>query len=139
MPTESTSSGFLAYAIRSLSDADFASKTLTHKPKTGFQVRGHRKTSESPSDSWQPLITRHEIIANAVWRFLQLRDYVNSKHELTAWGKALAITLTACGPFKEQEEAAFVAIELLRLGLLNASPMFLNYSGSPLRGTGQWK
>lgn len=137
MPTESTLPGSLAYAIRSLSDVDFAAKTLTPKPKVGFQVRNHLKTSEPPSDACQPLVTRQEITANAVWRFLQLRDYVDSKHELTPWGKVMESTLTACGSSKEQEEAAFVAVELLRLGLLNASPMFPNYSGTPLRGTGQ--
>lgn len=51
----------------------------------------------------------------------------------------MEITLSACGSSKEQQEAAFVAVELLRLGLLNASPMFPNYSGTPLRGTGQLK
>ncbi|KAA6408456.1 MAG: hypothetical protein FRX48_07538 [Lasallia pustulata] len=119
MPTGSTLPGSLAYAVRSLSDATFASKTLISKPKTGFQ----------------PLVTLQEITVNAVWRFLQLRNYVDNKHELTPWGKVMDITLTACGSSKEQEEAGFIAVELLRLGLLNNSPMFPNYSGTPLRGT----
>lgn len=137
MPTGSTLPGSLAYAVRSLSDATFASKTLISKPKTGFQVRIRVKTFEPPSDGCQPLVTLQEITVNAVWRFLQLRNYVDNKHELTPWGKVMDITLTACGSSKEQEEAGFIAVELLRLGLLNNSPMFPNYSGTPLRGTGQ--
>jgi hypothetical protein len=34
------------------------------------------------------------------------------------------------------EEAAFLAVELLRLGLLNADAMFPKYTGSPSEGSG---
>lgn len=40
------------------------------------------------------------------------------------------------GPNKDQEEAAFLAVELLRLGLLSADTMFVGYSGAPERGSG---
>ena len=72
-----------------------------------------------------------------MWRFLQLRDYVNRKHQLTAWGKVLEAALFAFGTRKEQEEAAFIGIELLRHNLLNANTMFPDTSGAPLRGSGK--
>ena len=84
--------------------------------------------------------TRHEITANAIWRFLQIREYVNEKHQLTHWGKVLHAALSKVskvgGGGRDQEEAAFLAIELLRLGLLNPDTMFAGYSGAPIRGDG---
>lgn len=82
-----------------------------------------------------PLKTANEVVANTVWRFLQLRGYVDKQHQLTHWGKTLAATLTAAGATKDQEEAAFLAVEVLRLDLLSADEMFGQYSGSPLRGS----
>ena len=52
------------------------------------------------------------------------------------WGSVLDATLTALGPSKDYEEAAFLAVELLRLNLLNPHTMFPDYSGAPMRGTG---
>lgn len=72
-----------------------------------------------------------------MWRFLQLRGFVNEEHQLTAWGKVLEATLQVSGSNKAQEQAAFLAVELLRLGLLNADTMFRDYSGAPMRGSGE--
>ena len=88
------------------------------------------------ADVLQLLGNRHEITANAVWRFLQLRGFINNEHQLTTWGKILQKTLTISGSNKDQEEAAFLAIELLRLGLLTADTMFIGCSGAPERGSG---
>ena len=72
-----------------------------------------------------------------MWRFLQLRGFVDEEHQLTTWGKVLEATLSVSGAKKAQEEAAFLAVELLRLGLLNADTMFRDYSGAPMRGSGE--
>lgn len=83
------------------------------------------------------LRSRSEICANAVWRFLQLHDYIDEQHCLTKWGNVLMRVLSTMGSNLEQEKAAFLAVELLRYGLLNADTMFPHYSGAPIRGTGQ--
>ena len=80
--------------------------------------------------------TRHEVTSNAVWRFLQLRNYVDKKHQLTPWGKVLEASLSMTGSNKDQEEAVFVAVELLRLKLLNADTLFEGFSGAPVHGSG---
>lgn len=49
----------------------------------------------------------------------------------------LQATLSVSGANKAQEEASFLAVELLRLGLLNADTMFRDYSGAPMRGSGE--
>ena len=64
-----------------------------------------------------------------------MREYIDEKHHLTSWGKVLQAALSKVGPSKEQEEAAFLAVELMRFGLLNADTMFEGYSGAPIRGS----
>lgn len=72
-----------------------------------------------------------------VWRFLQLRGYVDEQHQLTEWGNVLQEALFAAGTSKHEEEAVFLAVEMLRFGLVNPDTMFLGYSGAPEHGTGQ--
>lgn len=78
-----------------------------------------------------------EMTANAMWRFLHLRDYLNDEHRLAPWGVVLDAALGAL-PAAESgtEEAVLLAIELLRLDLLNSRPMFPTYSGMPAHGSG---
>ena len=82
------------------------------------------------------MTTTDEILYNALWRFLALREYVDQNHNLTAWGKVLISVITTLNGNKELEEAAVMAVELLRLGILNDSNMF-HYNGAPMRGTRQ--
>lgn len=111
--------GTFCFAIRSLADNSFAAKTITTKPSQEDKL----------------LKTRHEVTSNVIWRFLQLRGYINKKHQLTHWGKVLEASLSVVGSNKDQEEATLVAIELLRLNLLNADTMFVGYSGAPVHGS----
>lgn len=76
------------------------------------------------------------MLSNAVWRFLQLRGYIDDKHQLTHWGKILGTALSICGRARESEEAALLAVELMRFGLLNPDTMFENYKGAPVNGSG---
>lgn len=66
------------------------------------------------------------ITSVTIWRFLHVRGYVNDSHKLTKWGNALATTLLALKDTTEGrpdvpglDEAALLAFELIRLGLLN--------------------
>lgn len=128
--------GSFCFAVRSLADSTFASKTITPKSKDESNVILSKILASIVINNLQLLKTRHEITANAVWRFLQLRGYLDNQHQLTTWGRVLEVTLSASGPNKDLEEAAFLAIELLRLGLLTADTMFQGYSGAPVQGSG---
>ncbi|KAI4163464.1 MAG: hypothetical protein LQ342_002971 [Letrouitia transgressa] len=111
--------GSLSFAIRSLGDSEFAARTVTPKST--------RLTNT--------LKTIHEIKANTVWRFLQLRGYIDRQHQLTFWGKVLETVLSTVGHEQDQEKAAILAVELMRFDLLTADTMFTGYSGAPMRGT----
>lgn len=63
---------------------------------------------------------------------------MDEKHTLTSWGKVLGGILSSLDPADGHEEAAVLAVELLRLGLLNADTMFPNYTGGPSGGSGMY-
>lgn len=74
-----------------------------------------------------------EIMFNTFARTLQAAGFINSDHALTSWGKVVAAALSNSeDPFDEE---IFVAISLLKAGVLNSKPFEPAYSGAPLRGT----
>jgi hypothetical protein len=83
------------------------------------------------------LSSQEDILSNVLWRFLQLRGYVDEKHKLTAWGKCLESALSAVDPADNLEEAIFIAVEMLRMDLLNTTHWFSHVSGGPMRGSGR--
>ncbi|PGH19435.1 hypothetical protein AJ80_03936 [Polytolypa hystricis UAMH7299] len=111
-----TNSPLLTFAVKSLRDSNFAASTI------------------SPRDA-PTLVSKSDIVANVTWRFLQLRGYVNEKHQLTQWGETLEKALSTLNPSENLEEATFIAIEMLRLGVLSAKDWFPNISGGPMRGS----
>lgn len=58
-----------------------------------------------------------------MWRFLQLRGYIDKEHHTTKWGNALVAALEALDSSDEAQEAGILAVELLRLGLLDGSDL----------------
>lgn len=108
-------------AVLSLQNSDFAAKTITKKSTAS------------------PLSTSDEALYNSIWRFLALREYVDTKHNLTAWGKVLVAAISGLKGRPDLEDAAVVAVELLRLGSLNADiTMFPTYNGAPMRGSSMY-
>jgi hypothetical protein len=113
----------IGIAVKSLKDKEFYPKTVVHK------------------DHHRLLSTKEEILFNSLWRMFTVLGYVNRDHSLSPWGQVLQATLAALpkldnpAAIVELEEAAVVAVELLRLGLLNSTNMFPNYSGAPYRGS----
>ena len=83
-----------------------------------------------------PLRSKHEISYNVMWRFLQLRGYVNDKHELSVWGSILEAALATLDPADKVEEYILIGIEMLRLGLVNARDL-ATVPGGAVEGTGK--
>ncbi|KAJ9637908.1 hypothetical protein H2199_007403 [Coniosporium tulheliwenetii] len=78
------------------------------------------------------LASKNEIMCNAFWRFLQLREYTDTKHQLTPWGEVLEAAISGLGGRSELDEAVFIAVELARLELLSAKDMFPRNAGASL-------
>lgn len=90
------------------------------------------------TDAHQALSSQDEIFSNVFWRFLQLRGYIDQKsHQLTPWGLCLEQALSVLDPNDSLEESTFLAIEMIRLGLINSKQWFSHVSGGPMRGTGK--
>ncbi|KAI9729123.1 MAG: hypothetical protein M1828_000208 [Chrysothrix sp. TS-e1954] len=123
MPTNMT----LDFALQSLKDSDFATKTITKKDK----------------DTPNVLTTKTEVMANTFWRFLHLSGYINEDHQLSHWGLVLSSILThlqtnttnPTNPTTNSEEAAFLAVELLRHDLLTTSDLFPTYIETSVKGS----
>ena len=122
----STTSGKLPFALLSLENKEFCLKTIPKDPKE--KITG--------------LNSKKEILSNALWRLLHLRGYINDQHELTAWGKALRVTVKALGPTIKTfgdvhhiEEATFLAYELIRFDNLHTRNRHPELIGGPLRGS----
>lgn len=103
-------SALIGFAIKSLTDTDFAKRTVAGKSTVPF------------------LETHDELLLNAIWRMLHLRGYTEGDHTLTPWGDTLLTMLNAI-PGPEYEEAAILAVELARLGYLSSDNFFPTYSG----------
>ncbi|WFD33416.1 hypothetical protein MCUN1_000229 [Malassezia cuniculi] len=78
-------------------------------------------------DAQQTLVARagarldkkDEIVANTLWRFLELRDFVGNEHTHTAYGRAFHTALQAVRVTDRVQEPLFVALELVRAGVLH--------------------
>ncbi|KAJ5107072.1 XPG N-terminal [Penicillium angulare] len=112
----SATPGSFKFALQSLNNSDF--------------VSGSFATKETPA-----LSAQEDILSNVMWRFLQLRGYIDDKHKLTAWGKCLEQALSAVEPADNLEDAIFIALEMLRFDLLNTKHWFSHVSGGPMRGS----
>ena len=85
------------------------------------------------------------VTSVAIWRFLHLRGYVDDSHALTPWGNALATTFLALRESMEGrpeipglDEAALLAFELIKFGLLNGKAREPQ-AGYPRKGTDEEK
>jgi Temperature dependent protein affecting M2 dsRNA replication len=77
-----------------------------------------------------------EIYANAWWKTLQLRSFVNEDHTLSPWGIGLADGLEKLSGHKDLYEPLCLGLELLRLKVLHHEDFSVKYSGAAMHGSG---
>ncbi|OAD78751.1 hypothetical protein PHYBLDRAFT_157638 [Phycomyces blakesleeanus NRRL 1555(-)] len=92
------------------------------------------KTVSKPS-SGKILHIKDEIVANVLWKTLEIRDFLtSSKHIHTPWGRALSVALTNISktmgvqPTMSTQEAFLTAFELIRFDVLTNKPYSKTYS-----------
>ncbi len=61
--------------------------------------------------------------SNVLWRFLQLRGYIDDNRKRTHWGDALVAALEALDSSEDSQETGILAVELLRLDLVNGADL----------------
>lgn len=93
-----------------------------------------------PKDSSMRLEKKDELVANSLWRFLELRGFLNAEHTLTTYGRALHTAIQHVRVNDRLQEPLYLALELLRAGVLHANPYSESiYSGGPSFGTDEEK
>ena len=117
--------GSLAFEVKALQNIQFIAKTFT-EPK--MKIKG--------------IDSADVVCAVTLWRFLHLREYVDDKHELSAWGKGLAAAMSALEPTATAHpempnlyESVLIAFEMIRFELLNARNRHEELHGLPVNGT----
>ena len=100
-------------------------------------LRTEAKKTVQPKRSDHLLSSEGELLANTLWRFLQLRDFVNSDHTLSPWGVALSVGLEMLSDYPDLYDPLYLGLELFRLKALNHEEFSIHYPGEPRHGTGK--
>jgi hypothetical protein len=64
---------------------------------------------------------KDEVVANTIWRFLELRGYLHPNHQHTIQGKALYMALKEAKVNDKLQESLLLVIEMLRMGCLHSN------------------
>ena len=100
-------------------------------------LRTEAKKTVQPKRADHLLSSEGELLANTLWRFLQLRDFVNSDHTLSSWGVALSVGLEMLSDYPDLYDPLYLGLELFRLKALNHDEFSIHYPGEPKHGTGK--
>ena len=99
-------------------------------------LRTESKKTVQPKKSDHLLSTEGELLANTLWRFLQLRDFVSSDHTLSPWGVALSVGLEMLSNHPDMYDPLYLGLELFRLQSLNPEEFSVRYPEGQKHGTG---
>ena len=86
---------------------------------TSSQLAERTKTLRSAS--MPPLEKKDEIVANVIWRMLELRGFLNHDHLHTSFARALYLGLRESRLNDRFQEPLYIALELLRANVLHAN------------------
>ncbi|GJN92125.1 hypothetical protein Rhopal_005155-T1 [Rhodotorula paludigena] len=85
-----------------------------------------------PKNAERPLDKKDEIVANTLWRFLELRSFLTSAHMHTPHASALHLAMKNAKVNDKFQEPLFLTLELLRAGVLHNGRIGTRpYSGGP--------
>ncbi|TIA79654.1 hypothetical protein E3P98_03159 [Wallemia ichthyophaga] len=108
-----------ALCLGATSGDKFAERTITIKPSNGPVL--HKKD---------------EIVANTIWRFLELRSFLTPQHTHTPFGRAMHNALTVSRLNDKFQEPLVLLVELLRARVLHDRHFSnIQFSGGPSLGS----
>lgn len=91
-------------------------------------IDSEAKASKTVSQQQHVLTEKNEIVANVLWKTLEIRDFLtSSKHIYTPWGQALATALSTDMDTSTQE-GLLTALELIRFEVLTNKEYSKTYS-----------
>jgi hypothetical protein len=116
----------IALCLGATSTASSAQRTKTPRPAPAAPgARGAAAAAAVPV-----LEKKDEIVANVIWRMLEIRGFLNHDHLHTGWARALHLALKSARLNDKFQEPLYLALELMRAGALHGNP----YGGRVLSG-----
>ncbi|SNX85841.1 related to MKT1 - retroviral protease signature protein [Melanopsichium pennsylvanicum] len=114
----------IALCLGATTSDQLASRTKTPRIKLG-------------DGALSALEKKDEIVANTIWRMLELRGFLNHAHTHTAYARALYLALKNSRLNDKLQEPLYLALEMIRGGVLHAGYFGGRvYSGGPSWGDG---
>ncbi|PWY97699.1 hypothetical protein BCV70DRAFT_202642 [Testicularia cyperi] len=109
---------------------------------TSDQLAARTKTPrvKLPDGAMSTLEKKDEIVANSIWRMLELRGFLNHAHLHTPYARALYLALKKSKLNDKLQEPLYLALELIRGGVLHSNYFGgRSYSGGPSFGSQEEK
>ncbi|KAE8210682.1 hypothetical protein CF327_g5472 [Tilletia walkeri] len=132
----------LALCLGATISDPLAARTRTPRPSPPAAGAGAKETSSTAASTppFHPLEKKDEIVANVIWRTLELRGFLNHNHCHTPYARALHLALKQARVNDKLQEPLYLALELIRAGVLHASYYSgKQYLGGPAMGTSDEK
>lgn len=108
----------IALCLGATGRSDLAAKTKTPVPNQSNPSReGDEKTP-----SKDVIEKKDELVANIIWRFLELRGFLNHNHLHTPYARALHLSIQSARLNDKFQEPLYIALEMLRAGVLHSNP-----------------
>lgn len=133
----------IALCLGATGRSDLAEQTKTPRPTaTEGKANGSgprqddasKKGLKSSPALAATLEKKDEIVANVLWRFLELRGFLNHDHLHTPYARALHLSIRSSRLNDKFQEPLYIALELLRAGVLTNKP----YGGAMRSGGPSW-
>ncbi|CAO1618755.1 unnamed protein product [Sympodiomycopsis kandeliae] len=104
----------IALCLGATGSNELASRTKTPK-------KASASTAAAGSTTVGQLDKKDEIIANVIWRMLELRGFLNHDHLHTPYARALHLALRSSRLNDKLQEPLYLILELIRAGALHAN------------------
>lgn len=107
----------IALCLGATGRADQADQTKTPRPGSGAEKQDTGKAASAVAP--KVLEKKDEIVANVIWRFLEMRGFLNFDHLHTPYARALHLSIRGSRLNDKFQEPLFLALELIRSGILH--------------------
>lgn len=113
----------IALCLGATGRGDLAEQTKTPRPAPGTVINKRSSTKgKAGSALASSLEKKDELVANIIWRFLELRGFLNHDHLHTPYARALHLSLKESRLNDKFQEPLYIALEMIRSGFLHDSP-----------------
>ncbi|PWN39683.1 PIN domain-like protein [Ceraceosorus guamensis] len=124
----------IALCLGSTRSASLAARTKTARPKPAPPGVTNGNGASNALAAQPVLEKKDEVVANVIWRFLEIRGFLNHDHLHTGFARALHLGLEGARLNDKLQEPLYIALELMRAGALHGNA----FSGRLLSGGPAW-